>query len=143
MKNDELNKLIDNSLDRLSEKAKIQKHEAEKKALILPSAKTVIRIGIIIGLIFAFCISLYYYDIKAPLFTLAFWSFPLLTVYMMFSIVVNYDRDIDIEKLFNLMVIYATASIVGFYYYKKFIVYILSIDYQIAIPFFNYTLQLI
>jgi FtsH-binding integral membrane protein len=143
MKKDELNKLIDNGLDRLNEKAKIQKDEANRKALILPGAKTVIKIGVITCLVYLFFIGLYSYDIKAPLFTLVFWSYPLLIAYMMLSTAINYDRDTCTENFFNLLLVYAILGIVGFYFYEKFVLYISSIGYQITIPFINYTLELI
>lgn len=143
MNKNELDKIIDRGLIRLNVKAHKQQYEAQQKSLILPSKKASLFILISVSLLYLVTFSLYCIGIKAPMFTLGFWTYPIFALFLMFLIVINTDR-VGLTDGFLLLAFFVIMFCLGgLNLYEKFLKFVLESGYFIAIPILNIPINLI
>ena len=142
MNKNELDKIVDRGLIRLNEKAHKQQYEAQKQALIFPSKKTSLFIILSVGLPYLITFSLYSIGIKAPIFTLGFWTYPIFVLFMMFMIVINKDKVCITDGFLLLAFFFMILCLGGQILYEKFLNFVLESGYFIIIPIFNTPINL-
>ena len=143
MNKNELDKIVDRGLIRLNEKAHKQQYEAQKQALIFPSKKTIGFTILSVGLPYLITFSLYSIGIKAPIFTLGFWTYPIFVLFMMFMIVINKDKVCITDGFLLLAFFFMILCLGGQILYEKFLNFVLESGYFIVIPIFNTPINLI
>lgn len=141
MKNDDLDKLIDQSLTRLDAKAAVDREKALAMAPILPSLKTVLIIVVVTCIAFGLSGGLFLNGIKTPLFNLGFWSYPLLLLFLMTLLVGNYEKmNLDVSIL--VITIYIIFFVLTFPLYEKFLNFMIDSGYNMVVPFVNYIIEI-
>ena len=143
MNKNELDKIVDRGLIRLNEKAHKQQYESQKQALIFPSKKLSLFIILSVGLLYLITFSLYSIGIKAPIFTLGFWTYPIFVLFMMFMIVINKDKVCITDGFLLLAFFFMILCLGGQILYEKFLNFVLESGYFIVTPIFNTPINLI
>lgn len=139
MKNDELDKLVERGLSRLEYKAIKQQEKKQSEKLIFPSFSFIIGFILQVLILFALAGWFYFRGIKGILFSLGFWTLPFLVLFMMCTLVLNYDRN-KANELLILIFVYMLFCFLAFPLYSKFLNFITDSGYTVIIPFFNFPL---